>query len=274
MTRADGEIACVIKNHYTDIGNGLFKCNLCNLPRSGKNKGNLRAHLKSKHFKEFNEHYQIKANKSECALIRLRHLQGYIRLVTIDKRPLNAMLDSGLVALLKPESDKLNAESMTINKRVEVKEHIIRISKKIKEIITHEVRDKIVAAMIDVVTKHQKSILGITIRYVINGKVVERGVGMVLLEKAHTAEYLSEEIWKCLREYGLSEKQVIAVTSDNARNMIAAINKLVPQVRVSRTEAAEEERGRKKKKWLPNKPKRKESIKNDSKFSNKKKFNV
>jgi hypothetical protein len=74
--------------------------------------------------------------------------------------------------------------------------------------------------MVDIASKNHKSLLGISIQYVLNDVIVVRSIGMVQLNSSHTARYILQAMNNCLNLYGITHQQVISITTDNAANMI------------------------------------------------------
>lgn len=80
--------------------------------------------------------------------------------------------------------------------------------------------------MLDIATKNHKAILGINIRYIIDGKVIERCIGMIALIERHTSANIAIEVKKCIDKFGISLKQVKSITTDNAANVIGIVDHL------------------------------------------------
>lgn len=83
-----------------------------------------------------------------------------------------------------------------------------------------EVDKRLVSVMVDIASKHYKSLLGVSIQYVLNNMIVVRSIGMVELHKSHTAKYILEKLLSCLNAHGINSHQIVSITSDNAANMI------------------------------------------------------
>ncbi|XP_055308426.1 zinc finger BED domain-containing protein 4-like [Sitodiplosis mosellana] len=104
-----------------------------------------------------------------------------------------------------------------------IKEHIKRSSDKIKQIIKEETKNKTVSLMIDIASRYNRSVLGVSISYVHNGKICIRTIGLRVLKASHTAVYIKDILIQILQEYGIRLAQVVSVTSDNGKNMVKAI---------------------------------------------------
>lgn len=165
-------------------------CTLCHEPLNGRNESNLSAHLSSVH----NELYQQLASQDDHPIVqRLKILQNLVEIATINGRPFNSLLDSGFRKLLWPELNRLEKIGYGINLSDKnlpvVKEHLQLTAKKIRAKISAEVKGRLLSLMVDIVTKFERSILGISIQYSANGMLKVRSVGMIELIASHTGNY-------------------------------------------------------------------------------------
>lgn len=71
----------------------------------------------------------------------------------------------------------------------------------------------------DIVSKNNRSILGIWAQYIVDGDLRVRCLGMEELTQRHTGKYISEVIISCLAEYNIAPLQMMSITADNASNM-------------------------------------------------------
>lgn len=49
-------------------------------------------------------------------------------------------------------------------------------------------------------------------------------IGVIELNESHTANYISQEIMKCLNEWDIPKDKIMAVVSDNGANITKAVN--------------------------------------------------
>lgn len=71
-------------------------------------------------------------------------------------------------------------------------------------------------------TKHTVSILGICIQFIQNDELKIRTLCMKEITRRHTSDRICEILTEVLGNYGIENKQVFSLTSDNAPNMICA----------------------------------------------------
>lgn len=99
----------------------------------------------------------------------------------------------------------------------------------IREEFREELKGKLLALKVDGATRHDRSVLGINVQFIANGRIHIRTIAMIELKESHTAQNLRDTILDILHSYGLTIYNVYSLTSDNARNMIA-IAKLIGKV--------------------------------------------
>lgn len=86
-----------------------------------------------------------------------------------------------------------------------------------------------------------QSILGINLRYIIDGKIIERCIGMIPLDEQHTSKNIAISVKKCIDKFGINLKQVKSITTDNARNVIGVVDYLDEEMLRANEEDEEEE---------------------------------
>lgn len=205
---------------------------LCRQKISNNHHGNKLRHLKLAH-----HHIHAKIIKTKKKKKKIYSTSGrvqielnisdvyaaFVELVTKNGRPFSVCDDSGMRILLNPILDaihKATGERYTINHLV-IKEKVCAAYEYVRKHIIAEIENKPISIMIDIATRHNHSILGINIRYIINESTIAiRNIGMVSLTKSHTAENLAQVVRDAFKEYEIKPKQVFASTSDNAWNAV------------------------------------------------------
>ncbi|XP_065323660.1 uncharacterized protein LOC135930799 [Gordionus sp. m RMFG-2023] len=95
------------------------------------------------------------------------------------------------------------------------------------ENIKKEVYQKLISLKLDIATRYDRSILGINIQFINNGKIKLRTLCMKVIKERHTSEYLKKIILDVLKEYEIKIEQIYTITTDNAANMIKLIKLLI-----------------------------------------------
>jgi hypothetical protein len=82
-----------------------------------------------------------------------------------------------------------------------------------------------VAITTDIWTDLQsKSLLGITVHFVEDTRMISICLGVEELDQSHTADYIGNQILKTLVEWNIPDEKVVAITTDNGANMVRAIH--------------------------------------------------
>lgn len=144
-----------------------------------------------------------------------------VLLVTKDGRPFSALNDKGFRMILNPILEGLQKQGtkVTINAK-NIKAQIDANVIKLKERIKKETEGRILSLMIDTVTKHLASTLGINLQYICEDQVIVRTIGMARCLESKTGEYLANVIKQYLREYNIDLAQIYTLTTDNGGNML------------------------------------------------------
>lgn len=85
--------------------------------------------------------------------------------------------------------------------------------------------------MMDIATRHHRSILGISAQYMIEDNIVIRTLAMEHCVTRNTSEILRDRLLTVLDQYGIGIQQVFSITTDNGSNMVKTtelINDLQP----------------------------------------------
>lgn len=220
--------------HAENPDNFYYKCKIedCKAVLSGKKKWNLVAHFEKQHSSIFSKNLTLRyvksqSNNGELERRRLEHIQYLTQLVTVNGRPFMHLSDSGLIGLtareLKYLQDAGFGEGLTGNPPPAVMKHIEYLSCEIKSAIKLEVKNSLVSLMVDIGSRNGRDILGISLQYMHDGRVIIRSIGMILLTSSHTGANIEAEILACLDMLDIKPAQVISITTDNGSNMLKMI---------------------------------------------------
>lgn len=202
----------------------------CQQKISNNHHGNKIRHLKTAHPNIYDRIRKIKKktklrNASGRITVQLsieNVYAAFVELVSKNGRPIRICKDSGMRKLLDPILEAINVstgQQFTINDLI-IKEKVNQAYEFVQNKIINEIESKSISLMIDITTKHNRSVLGINIRYLIDGQIVSRTIGMEPLTKNHTAEYIHKVLRSILVKYGIKPNQIIALATDNAGNVV------------------------------------------------------
>lgn len=228
-----------VMEYFIEIPNtkDFFKCMLCEeekkldatpkKPLNGKKKWNLKKHIQSKHKDLYDSVFSIE-KKLSFATKRLEMVQNFCEIVTINGRPFKYLLDSGFKKLIANEMEALYDAGfgITLDKDLsELKEYIAHVAHEIKNKIAGQINGRFLSLMLDIASKNNRSVVGISAQYNENGKIKIHTLGMIVLEELHTAKYITKTVIECLEPYNVPITHIISMTTDNASTMLAMIKR-------------------------------------------------
>lgn len=150
-------------------------------------------------------------------------IDACVKLVTVNGRPFSIFEDVGMREIIEPI---LNSLQISINSK-NIKTHLNEKASEIKEKIKDEVRGKMVSIKIDSASRLGRSIIGVNIQFISNGKIELRTLAMYDTKDRQTGiyvhcTYIKNVILEILKVF----QQIYSLTSDNGRNMIKAFELL------------------------------------------------
>lgn len=142
----------------------------------------------------------------------------------------NRLLDSGLILMIEKTLNELEEAGCPVNLKDphlnEVKEVLAETAKNVAKKISEEVHGRPLSLLVDGTTKRRRSILGVSVQYIINEKHTTRSIGMILLKQSHTGEHLAKIICDLLLQFNIKPQQVISITTDNGSNVVKMVRDL------------------------------------------------
>lgn len=217
-------------------GNKRFSCQIDSCTQRYMSQSAAIRHIRQNHNEFYLEIQKNKTNKpatddslSDLLEIRVKVSpkeiwKACVELIAVNALPLSVVEYPAFKRILEPYiiSLKRQGVDLVIN-RQNIKEKIEQTSKTITNLIAEQAKNKMLCLMIDIASRYNRAVLGVSISYFHDGKLRIRTIGMHALRFSHTARNLKEIIMKNLRDYNIRIEQVISVTSDNGRNMLKTI---------------------------------------------------
>lgn len=211
--------------------NVKFVCQVNKCAKEFSSKSSAIRHLKSVHEaigKEVMESKIIKNSVDKLKQIELRVkvdvteiIDACLELIAFHSLPLCVIESEAFKKLLKPYIIALGAKGIKLTVTPEkMKEKIASTASKIKDYITAETRDKMIGLMIDIASRYNRSVLGVNLIFVFNGKTIIRTIGMHTLKASQSAKDICEVIQKNFDDFSIDIKQVNVLTTDNGKNML------------------------------------------------------
>lgn len=211
------------RKNNAGVDKRFYKCKECKKEINGTKSSNLTEHLKHHH----ELHSQIYEN--DCIeKKRTKLLLDCVEFVAVDGNPFSKINGSGLLSMLEKTLNELKQAGRSVNLTkphlYEVKEMLRQTAENVKQKIREELKARLFCLMVDITTKRRRSILGVSVQFIVNGKHVIRSLGMLELDESHTGEYLATVILGLISEYGATAHQVIAITTDNGSNVVKMVH--------------------------------------------------
>lgn len=215
---------------FFDFSKGTAKCLVidCRSDLKITKASHLYRHIRQKHHSKLAEIFPEK--DGNLAYLREETIWICVEHIAKCGRPIQSLSDSSMQKLLKPRLDALHDSPYKLSFN-EIKKNmatwIHEISSEVRSRIKNEVDGNFFSVMFDTVTKMRRSILGVNIQWISDGKIKERTLAMQKIYSRHTADNISKMVIDLVQNvYGLSLNDLAAATVDNARNMTAAVRKI------------------------------------------------
>ena len=205
----------------------------------GNHLGNLASHLKRCHKREFDEtlmevaegeatkrkrvdeELAEKDQKLTVLYSKKRLITACVELVTVNSRPFSFVEDSGFKKLIEPFIEALEKTGLTVAINAEkVLEMIPLEAARIRESLCTELENKIISLKVDCAKRLNRSLLGINVQFVKEGKIQLRTLAMREVTVKHTGEHLKEMMISILRNYSILLKHIYTITVDNGANIV------------------------------------------------------
>lgn len=201
----------------------FYTCKVCNRNVNGTKATNLTSHLKS----HPTVYAEIISNKTTIEYQRKKLLLDCVELVGVNGRALKCLNDSTIMSMNEPVLNVLKSAGRELNLRdphlYEVKSEMAKIHVQIQQKISCEVKFRMLSLLVDIVTKRDRSIFGISIQYSIDDGVKVRSIGMIELKQSHTGSHLASLVVDRLKLLDIDVKQIQTITTDNASNMLKMV---------------------------------------------------
>lgn len=234
-----------VKNYFIVSQEDLhtFSCTICSASLKGS-VYNMKSHLIRKHTDEANELGLEKTNHSATSqTANTQEMQvsqppeKRIR-ITVDA---NKILRKVIEQIMRRQlsltnaddfgdldivGDKLKPFNITLNRRT-IKDYIHQAYQQGIEIITDEFKDTYISLMYDSASRNGRNVFGVSARFIKNGEITERTLGIITMESSQTSEALLQQITTLLTLFGKSVNDVASSCSDQGRNMIKTSNLII-----------------------------------------------
>lgn len=170
----------------------------------------------NKHSVEITE----KPVKIEILMSPAQLWKSVMQLIVLSAIPFTILHSEGFKGLIDPILDGFKNIGNTIAMNIpNIQLHINSEARKLKDRIKDEVKNKMLCLMLDIGSRHNRSIFGINVAFWSNGALQIRTIGMQTLKVSQSAIDLYQVVKNTLNGFGITLEQLISVTTDNAKNL-------------------------------------------------------
>lgn len=208
----------------------FFQCNICKREINGTKNSNLASHLQT------HQHIFSKLSHLDDSIEekRLKLLFDCVELVAINGNTFSRLYDSGSLFMIGNTLEELKVAGRALNLTdphlTEVKRFLVETARNVEKKIADEMKNHPLSLMADITTIIWRRIFGVSAQFIDNGTHKIRSIGMVELIDSHTAVYLSKVICDLLDKYGITSRQLIAITTDNGANVLKMVRDVEEQL--------------------------------------------
>lgn len=193
---------------------------------------NLKRHLQGRHASIHSKLYPEETElnlKLQISALEMKF--AAIELVTVNGQPFSLLEASAIRRFGKDTLQQLREKGFYVNlNRRTISKEIDEISNEIIDIIKEEIKDRPFCLLLDTCTKGTLSVLSMNAQYMIDDELIVRSLGVIELTHRHTAALIARTVKNYIEQnFGVSIRQVKAVVTDNAQNMVLTrklLNKL------------------------------------------------
>jgi hypothetical protein len=223
---------------YFTNNNSNFTCNLCGQFFSGNVLSNRKRHLKTAHSEIAKKYFSEvsdtnspptkKPKKVPMGLDRNIYVKSCVEFTTIHALPFKFLDYGAWRRIADPIEEALNIKIDSRN----ISEKISECAEIFRSFISKRFAKKLVSFKVDLASRMDRSILGINLQELDGSKINVYNVGMVEIHHRHTAVHIASDIKEILGQFGIEEHQFYSCTTDNAANMLKAVDVLNSDIKL------------------------------------------
>lgn len=218
-----------IHNEFQVQESGSLQCRHCSYISENRHTGKLESHLLHNHADIYADVLKEKqtSQKSLPGPIKNRLLidmnedtlkRGCTQLIVESGRPLICVEDPGFRTIIDPILRALPVK-LTVSRHT-VKDWIKQEALALKEEIRKELKGRYFSIKLDLATRLGRSVFGVNLQFIINGKIHIRTISMQECFDSHTSQNLLLWLERILEAYQIDVSQVYRITGDNGSNVV------------------------------------------------------
>ena len=154
-------------------------------------------------------------------------MDACVSLVAISGMPLRLMRDPGMRMIIDPILKGLQ-NSVAISPKT-VADEIKRKAEDLRKVLRKEFENRLICIKLDGAKRLSRSVVGINVQFIENGKVQLRNLATVELKERQTGLALKKIVENTADEFGIRLRNLYSATTDNGANVLLAIRLLAAE---------------------------------------------
>lgn len=207
--------------HEDGVAKQFYVCQLCNREIIGTTTSNLASHLLHKHKQIYSEN--IEDIEDPIKIRRLKLLQNCVSIIALGGRPISSLMDFGFQQIVAKQLKEFESAGLPLNLKKEsqpdVHEYLHHAASLVREEIKEKIKGRPISIQFDMASRLGRSIFGIDLQYTDLSDIIIHNIGMLVLDKTHTAENLLQYYRMSLQLHDIKRAQVVSITADNGKNV-------------------------------------------------------
>jgi hypothetical protein len=115
----------------------------------------------------------------------------------------------------------LKTFGITLN-RHKIKDFILHAASSIYKLIEVDIKGALPSIVFDSASRNNRNVFCVSLRYLKNGKIKERTIGILTQKGSQTGTVLASQIIEMMAKVGKSPDDIYSTCADNAKNMAKA----------------------------------------------------
>lgn len=207
-------------------------CKTCKCKIVGNHVTNLKRHMLANHMELYNQEREDLDNylaeneggkKFSVCYSEKEIRNACLKIVTENSQPLSFFDSQAFKILTDQIFQGLNMCPIRSHNIITI---ISDEYERIKDMISRKIKGKVLSLKMDSATRNERSVLGINIQLIVDGKIEIYTLSIREMRTSQAAQNLKEHLQEVLNEFGITKKQIFSITTDNGRNMLKSVDLL------------------------------------------------
>lgn len=153
----------------------------------------------------------------------LQAISDIVKFFLMQNLSINSAINFGKIGIIQKSLEDFN---ITINPE-NIRAHILNAASQMYKLIADETRDTLISIMFDSASRNNRHVFGVNIRYIYEGKLRERVLGVLTQRNRQFGSILASQIRDLLAKIDKTVEDVYVSCTDNGKNMIKTSNIII-----------------------------------------------